>query len=59
MTIASHLAELRKKHESLSDMVAAAQRSPGSDDLQIAEWKKQKLKLKEEIARLTEQEQQH
>ena len=59
MTIASHLAELRKKHEALSDMVAQAQRSPGSDDLQIAEWKKQKLKLKEEIARLTQQEEHH
>ncbi len=55
MTIASHLQELRKKHEALSAMVEEAQRSPGSDDLQIAEWKKQKLKLKEEIARLTTQ----
>lgn len=54
MTMASHIAELRKKHEGLSDMVEKAQRSPGSDDLQIAEWKRQKLKLKEEIARLTE-----
>ena len=49
MTIASHLQELRKKHETLSAMVEEAQRSPGSDDLQIAEWKKQKLKIKEEI----------
>ncbi len=34
-------------------MVERAQRAPGSDDLQIAEWKKQKLKIKEEIERLT------
>ncbi len=40
MTIASHLQELRKKHEALSAMVEEAQRSPASDDLQIAEWKK-------------------
>ncbi|VDC23673.1 YdcH family protein [Pseudogemmobacter humi] len=53
MTIASHLAELRKKHETLSDMVEKAQRSPATDDLQIAEMKKQKLKLKEEINRLS------
>lgn len=53
MTIASHLQELRKKHETLSAMVEEAQRSPGSDDIQIAEWKRQKLKLKEEISRLT------
>lgn len=53
MTIASHLVELRKKHESLSDMVEQAQRSPGTDDLKIADLKKQKLRLKEEIRRLT------
>jgi hypothetical protein len=53
MTIASHLAELRKKHETLSDQVERAQRSPGTDDLQIAEWKKQKLRIKEEITRLS------
>jgi hypothetical protein len=53
MTVASHLQELRRKHENLSHMVEEAQRSPGSDDLRIAELKKQKLKLKEEISRLT------
>ena len=54
MTIASHLVELRKKHDTLSEMVEHAQRSPGADDLKIAELKKQKLRLKEEIARLSE-----
>ncbi len=54
MTVASHIAELKKKHENLSDMVEKAQRSPGSNDLDIADLKKQKLKLKEEITRLTE-----
>jgi hypothetical protein len=53
MTMASHLQELRKKHEALSDMVERAQRAPATDDLQIAEWKKQKLRLKEEIERLS------
>jgi len=53
MTIASHLVELRKKHENLSEMVEQEQRSPGSDALKIAELKKQKLRLKEEIARLS------
>ena len=54
MTIASHLQELRKKHEALSTQVEAAQRSPGSDDLKIADMKKQKMKLKEEITRLSD-----
>jgi hypothetical protein len=53
MTVASHLVELRKKHESLTEMVEQAQRSPAVDDLKIAELKKQKLRIKEEIARLT------
>jgi hypothetical protein len=52
MTIASHLVELRRKHEALSEMVEEAQRSPGSDALKIADLKKQKLRIKEEIARL-------
>jgi hypothetical protein len=45
--------ELRKKHETLSEQVEQAQRSPGTDALKIAELKKQKLRLKEEIARLS------
>lgn len=53
MSVTSHIAELKKKHEHLSDMVLQAQRAPGSDDLQIASLKKQKLKIKEEIERLS------
>jgi hypothetical protein len=52
MSITSHLQELRRKHENLSHMVESEQRSPGSDALKIAELKKQKMKLKEEITRL-------
>ena len=54
MTIASHLTELRKKHEHLSDIVEREQRSPGTDALKIADLKKQKLRLKEEISRLSQ-----
>lgn len=53
MSLTSHLQELRKKHQVLSEAVEQAQRSPGADDLQIAEMKKQKLRLKEEITRLS------
>ncbi len=52
MTVASHIAELKRKHEHLSEAVTQAQRAPGIDDLHVAEMKKQKLKLKEEISRL-------
>jgi hypothetical protein len=54
MSLGSHLQELRKKHQHLSDAVEEAQRQPGSDDLSIAEMKKQKLRLKEEISRLSQ-----
>ena len=53
MTVASHLVELRRKHDSLSETVEQAQRSPGSDAMKIAEMKKQKLRIKEEITRLS------
>lgn len=52
MTLSSHIQELRKKHESLSERVEMAQRNPGMDELHITELKKQKLRLKEEINRL-------
>jgi hypothetical protein len=53
MNLSSHLQELRKKHQHLSEEVEAAQRSPATDALTIAQMKKQKLHLKEEINRLT------
>lgn len=52
MSIASHLQELRRKHENLSIKVEQEQRLPGSSDLRIADMKRQKLRLKEEISRL-------
>lgn len=53
MSLSSHLQELKKKHQHLSDSVEGLQRSPGTSDHEIATLKKQKLALKEEIAKLT------
>jgi hypothetical protein len=53
MSLTSHLQELRRKHQTLSDEVERAARSPAFDDLAIVDLKKQKLKLKEEIERLS------
>ncbi len=53
MSLSSHLLELRKKHQSLSEEVETAQRSPAADDIRIADMKKHKLRLKEEIQRLS------
>lgn len=54
MTLHSHLHELKRKHLALSTAVEQAQRAPGTDDLHIASLKKQKLKIKEEIHRLSD-----
>ncbi|MFC4671105.1 YdcH family protein [Seohaeicola nanhaiensis] len=53
MSLSAHLTELKKKHEHLSNEVESAQRHPGMDQLVLASLKKQKLKLKEEIQRLS------
>lgn len=49
MTISSHVSELKRKHDALSQQVEEAQKSPSSDDLTVVKLKKQKLRLKEEI----------
>ncbi len=53
MTLSAHLQELKKKHTLLSNEVESAQRSPGTDALRIAQLKKEKLRLKEQITRLS------
>jgi len=53
MSLSSHLQELKKKHQTLSEHVEVMQRSPAADDIEIAKLKKQKLMLKEEISRLS------
>ena len=53
MSLSSHLQELKKKHAALAANVEEMQRSPAADDLEIAQLKKQKLQIKEEISRLT------
>lgn len=52
MTVASHVQELRRKHQALSDQVEALQRQPGADEIDIGKMKREKLRLKEEIGRL-------
>ncbi|MEM8788494.1 MAG: DUF465 domain-containing protein [Pseudomonadota bacterium] len=55
MSLTSHLSELRKKHEHLSEQVEQEQRRPGSSDLQIQDLKRKKLQLKDEIERISAQ----
>jgi len=53
MSAESHVIELKKKHQILSEQIESEVRSPGSSDLDIASLKKRKLMLKDEIERFT------
>jgi len=55
MNLDSRLNELQKKHAVLSQKIEADQRSPGSNGLEIGELKREKLRLKEEILKVSEQ----
>jgi hypothetical protein len=47
-----HLAELEQRHQALEDEISEALNHPSSDGLLIAELKRRKLQVKDEIARL-------
>lgn len=53
MSVASHIQALRRKHQDLSDQVEAAQRSPAYPAEEITQMKREKLRLKDEIDRLS------
>ena len=52
MTIQAHLAELERKHRALDEELAEAMTHPSADDFKIAELKRRKLLVKDEIQRL-------
>jgi hypothetical protein len=52
MALASHLAELSERHRSLERQIEEQLSRPGADDLEISKLKKEKLKIKDEMAKL-------
>jgi hypothetical protein len=52
MTIDAHIAELERKHRALEDELAEAMTHPSTDDFKIAELKRRKLLVKDEIQRM-------
>ena len=52
MSMQSHLAELERRHRALEAEIAEALAHPSTDDLKIAELKRRKLQVKDQIARL-------
>jgi hypothetical protein len=56
MTIQAHLSELVRKHRALEDEIADAMTHPSTDDLKIAELKRKKLLVKDEITRIRDED---
>ncbi len=52
MSLSTHLVELEQRHQALEDEISEALAHPSSDGLLIAELKRRKLQVKDEIARL-------
>jgi len=52
MAIESHLAELERRHQALEAEINEALSHPSTDALAVAELKRRKLHVKDEIARL-------
>lgn len=59
MTLTSHLTELSEKHRLLERKLEEALTHPSADSLEISSLKREKLKLKDEIARLKQERRQH
>jgi hypothetical protein len=52
MSLQAHLSELNAKHQALETQIEEALLHPSVDDLRIAELKRKKLRIKDEITRL-------
>ena len=52
MALQMHLSELERKHQALEREIQDAIAHPSTDDLKIAELKRRKLQLKDEIVKL-------
>jgi hypothetical protein len=53
MALAAHIQELSEKHRQLERRLQEEMSRPGSDDAEIRRMKQEKLKLKDEITRLS------
>lgn len=52
MPLRNHVTELERKHRALEREIQDALNRPALDDTRLAELKRKKLQLKDEIARL-------
>ena len=52
MTLAAHLAELSEKHRLLEMKIREEMARPSADENQSCQWKREKLRLKDEMVKL-------
>jgi len=55
MSLELPLSELERRHQALEEEISEALTHPSSDGLKIAELKRRKLQVKDEIARLRQE----
>lgn len=59
MPLSGHLDELSNKHRILEQRLAQALNHPSVSDLELAKLKREKLKIKDEIRRLSSEATEH
>jgi hypothetical protein len=52
MSLQSHVAELQRRHQALEKEIQSARIHPATSDRELAELKRKKLQLKDEIEKL-------
>lgn len=53
MSVEAHIQQLKERHTALESELLTLVASPSANDEELAEVKRQKLRLKDEISRLT------
>src|SRR6185312_14187679 len=56
MPMQSHLIELQRRHDALDHEIARESTHPSIDEVKLAELKRRKLQIKDEIAKLSKME---
>ncbi|MGJ0504180.1 MAG: YdcH family protein [Methylocystis sp.] len=59
MSLQGHIVELQRRHEALKKEIEQEQLHPQANELKIAELKRKKLQIKDELAKLSISETRH
>ena len=59
MSLHAHLQELERRHQALERAIEQERVHPGGSDVRVAELKRKKLQLKDEIQRLRQETKPH